>query len=379
MNWKEHAPDVMEVRRIDVPIHGLHPSLHGLKIAHITDLHFNNGNSLETGVTDAMLRATIAAVNSAQPDLIVATGDFQDHWQSTGVLADKWLSQLRTISGAPLIASLGNHDFQKPESQATVTKGLRSIGATVLVNEAVLPLPGAAQHPWLEVVGIGDFWTAAYRPQDVLGPRPTAYPETKVEQRRRTWHYVQPHFTTDKQVVRNVEHLPPPPAAEADAGYRRARIVLSHNPDTVAELATWRDNDVVLAGHTHGGLSCFPPVATWAVQLLHAWVPTEKLMRLPIPGIAAVRHFAHTYGLSAVSDALLPASPGLSAAAVLAGDHRSNSVLKPARNGEQGLGLRGGRPLAVYTSAGLTRGHPARWLCNAEVVVHTLRPAVGQG
>lgn len=365
VDWKDHAPDTLEIRHVEVPIHGLHPALNGLKIAQITDLHFNNGNSMELGVTEAMLRASIAAVNAAEPDLIVATGDFQDHWQTTGILADKWLSQLRSRSGAPLLASLGNHDFQKPGSQETVTRGLRSIGATVLVNEAVLPLPNEEQRPWLEVVGLGDFWTAAYRPQDVLGPRPTAHPETAVEQRRRTWHYVQPHFTTDTSVVKHVDHLPPPPETGEDAGYRRARIVLSHNPDTVAELATWPDNDVVLAGHTHGGLSCFPPVATWMVQLIHAWVPTEALMRLPIPGIAAVRHFAHTYGLSAVTDALLPAPPGSTADSVLgaAGGSAASAA-----------SLRGGRPLAVYTSAGLTRGHPARWLCNAEVVVFTLRP-----
>lgn len=366
VDWKDHAPDHLEIRHVEVPVHGLHPALNGLKIAQITDLHFNNGNSMELGVTEAMLRASIDAVNAAEPDLIVATGDFQDHWQSTGILADKWLSQLRSRSGARLLASLGNHDFQKPGSQETVTQGLRSIGATVLINEAVLPLPDDAQRPWLEVVGLGDFWTAAYRPQDVLGPRPTAHPETKAEQRRRTWHYVQPHFTTDASVVRHVDRLPPPPASGVDAGYRRARIVLSHNPDTVAELATWPDNDVVLAGHTHGGLSCFPPVASWMVQLIHAWVPTETLMRLPIPGIAAVRHFAHTYGLSAVTDALLPLPPGTAADATLGGSAGAGD--------SNTASLRGGRPLAVYTSAGLTRGHPARWLCNAEVVIFTLRP-----
>ena len=53
---KHLAPDGVVVRHIDVPIRGLHPSVHGLKVAHISDLHYNGGNSQETGVSDETLQ-----------------------------------------------------------------------------------------------------------------------------------------------------------------------------------------------------------------------------------------------------------------------------------------------------------------------------------
>jgi predicted MPP superfamily phosphohydrolase len=450
MEWKEHAPDLLDVRHVTVRLRGLHPSLHGLKIAQLSDLHFNDGNSFETGVTDATLRAAIKAVNAAEVDLVALTGDFVDHWpQAAHPLARRWLAQLRTgpqgvaargpEDHSAILASLGNHDFQKPGSQAAVTAALRGIGVTVLQNEATLPLHDATQRPWLEVVGLGDYWTHAYRPADVMGPRPLPHYETAIERNRRTWHYVEgagdsagaragAGAARAPLVVRNVAALPPPPsAAAADATlarrpgseavrrrggggggeeargsegevspspagdpYRRVRIVLSHNPDTAAELAQWGEVDLVLAGHTHGGLSCFPPAATWIVRALHALIPERVLRTLPIPGINAVRHFAHTFGLSAVlrrvgldqegeGAGARETNAGAGAAAGAGGRMPAAAAAgaAPAGAGAGGRaagGLRGPAPMQVYTNAGLTRGHPARWLCNAEVVILHLQP-----
>jgi len=451
MEWKEHAPDLLDVRHVTVRLRGLHPSLHGLKIAQLSDLHFNDGNSFETGVTDATLRAAIKAVNEAEVDLVALTGDFVDHWpQAAHPLARRWLAQLRTRpQGAAardagghstILASLGNHDFQKPGSQAAVTAALRGTGVTVLQNEATLPLHDATQRPWLEVVGLGDYWTEAYRPADVMGPRPLPHYETAIERNRRTWHYVErpgdsaggAGAARTPPVVRNVAALPPlPSAAAADATlarrpgseavrhfagggtgggaagaagsedelsraaaggpYRRVRIVLSHNPDTAAELAKWGEVDLVLAGHTHGGLSCFPPAATWIVRALHALIPERVLRTLPIPGINAVRHFAHTYGLSAVlrgvglehegAGAAVAHARAAAGAGAGAGGHMDAAAAAEAApvGGGAGAGagsggLRGPAPMQVYTNAGLTRGHPARWLCNAEVVILHLQP-----
>jgi predicted MPP superfamily phosphohydrolase len=81
-----------------------------------------------------MLQAAIRAVNEANVDLLVITGDFIDHWPSTSdALTQGWLTQLRTKQSAigpgtstGIIASLGNHDYQKPESMSTVVRALEA-------------------------------------------------------------------------------------------------------------------------------------------------------------------------------------------------------------------------------------------------------------
>jgi len=144
--------------------------------------------------------------------------------------------------------------------------------------------------------------------------------------------------------------------------------------------------DLVLAGHTHGGLSCFPPAATWIVRALHALIPERVLRTLPIPGINAARHFAHTYGLSAVlrrvglehegaAEAHARAAAGAGAGGHLpAAAAGAESAGAAGTGGRAAGGLRGPATMQVYTNAGLTRGHPARWLCNAEVVILHLQP-----
>jgi predicted MPP superfamily phosphohydrolase len=63
---KDWAPDPLEVRHITIPVQGLHPSLEGLTIGQISDLHFNNGNSDETGVTEDTMKVRDAISLSAE-------------------------------------------------------------------------------------------------------------------------------------------------------------------------------------------------------------------------------------------------------------------------------------------------------------------------
>ena len=53
--------ETVKLRSFDVPVAGLHPSLHGLKIAHISDLHFNDNNSVEMGTSDDILEQAARA------------------------------------------------------------------------------------------------------------------------------------------------------------------------------------------------------------------------------------------------------------------------------------------------------------------------------
>ncbi len=89
--------------RIRVAIPGLDERHHGLRIAHITDLHIGNG--LEGRRLERMVRR----VNALDPDIIVITGDIFDFEPRVIVAGARGLSGLRARLG--VFGVLGNHDY----------------------------------------------------------------------------------------------------------------------------------------------------------------------------------------------------------------------------------------------------------------------------
>lgn len=92
----------IERTTLEVPVAGLSPSLRGLRIAHVSDLHVGNGMERER------LARLVADVNALEADLIVLTGDLFDYdpaWVEHGARA---LAGLRARLG--IFAVLGNHD-----------------------------------------------------------------------------------------------------------------------------------------------------------------------------------------------------------------------------------------------------------------------------
>src|ERR1700733_10582022 len=63
-------PTWLEVNQIELPIRDLCKSLHGLKIAHMTDFHC--GDQIPAGYLETALERTLAE----KPDVIALTGDF---------------------------------------------------------------------------------------------------------------------------------------------------------------------------------------------------------------------------------------------------------------------------------------------------------------
>lgn len=88
--------------RLTVPIDGLHPDLHGLRLAQISDLHI--GNALE----GERLARMVEQVNAAEADLIVLTGDLFDFDPAVVEEGARRLGELRARLG--VYAILGNHD-----------------------------------------------------------------------------------------------------------------------------------------------------------------------------------------------------------------------------------------------------------------------------
>jgi len=219
----------VRVERVAIAIADLPPDLEGCKIVQLSDLHYD-GQSLEDGT----LAQAIALVNAENPDLIALTGDYISDDPAPMIALAAHLRELKSRCG--VVASLGNHDNQGLAQRQAVIDALESAGITVLWNAIAYPL-----GPGLAVVGLADFWSREFKPQPVFATLPPGLP----------------------------------------------RLVLSHNPDSAAQLQSCRI-DLQLAGHTHGGQIVLPSGETLLENLLR-WQ-----RQLSLPSHQFVNNFAHT-------------------------------------------------------------------------------------
>jgi hypothetical protein len=121
----------------------LSPALAGLRIAHLSDLHWGP----YTGQQE--IGAAVERANALSPDLIVLTGDYVLWSADYAAACARELAALQAPLG--VFAVPGNHDYWTDID--VVTARLRAAGATVLRNSA--HWLGASGVPlWL--VGIDD-------------------------------------------------------------------------------------------------------------------------------------------------------------------------------------------------------------------------------
>ena len=205
------TPVALRRTRIDAPISDLAPALEGYTIAVLSDLHYGG-----TIAPSRLIARAASLANDSSPDLIVLLGDYalsHSHFRTLSRWLYEWAlprmtATLSTLSARDgVIAILGNHDYDHDATK--VVTWLRSTGARVLVNECVVVERGDAR---LGIGGVDD-WT--HGRIDPAGGCPSLAPD-----------------------------IP--------------RIVLSHNPDGVLELARNARADLVVAGHTHGGQIVLP-------------------------------------------------------------------------------------------------------------------------
>jgi len=132
---------------VEFRLRRLGPEFDGLRVVQISELHFRP----YTGERE--IAATVKAVNDAQPDVIVITGDY---------VTSTWMFHLgqRTADGvedcaeilkglrAPLgvYAILGNHDWGTDPNR--VTAALSGAGIKVLRNQAV-PIERGKSRLWI--------------------------------------------------------------------------------------------------------------------------------------------------------------------------------------------------------------------------------------
>jgi predicted MPP superfamily phosphohydrolase len=190
--WNESMR--IEFTEKEVPLERLPPRLDGLRIVHLSDLHFSGR------VMPAFFHEVVRETNALDPDLLLLTGDICDKPKCIAWIREI-LSPLRARHGKFFI--LGNHDRRISDIESLrreVTKsGFVDLGGRCdllsLHGEQVL-LAGN-ELPW-------------------FGPPP-----------------------------------------QLDATVAGLRVLLSHSPDQVA-WARRNAFDLMLSGHTHGGQVQFP-------------------------------------------------------------------------------------------------------------------------
>ena len=185
------------VVRVNVPIAGLPPELHGFTLAQISDIHV--GPTIKHG----FLQRVVTRVNTLGVDLVAITGDLVD-----GKVADLArhvapLAGLQSRHGTFFVT--GNHEYYSG-AHSWIAE-LRRLGLTVLMNEHVV------LNELLVLAGVNDY----------------------------SAHHFDPTHRSDP--VRALLGAPP------DAG---VRILLAHQPRS-AQAAADAGFDLQLSGHTHGG------------------------------------------------------------------------------------------------------------------------------
>lgn len=212
--WGYAGTRRLVVRPLDVSFPELPAGLEGMRVVQLSDLHVGPHTSRRH------MARVAEAVRSAQPDLVVLTGDQVDDFARDVEPLGRALGGLSAPLG--VIAVAGNHDVYA--GWDPVRRGMERLGWRVLVNEAV-PLERNGARFW--VAGTGD-------PAGRGGPG-----------------------GGNAGVVPDVER------ALASVPPGAFTLALAHNPVLWPELAA-RGVELTLSGHTHYGQLAVPRLG-WSV------------------------------------------------------------------------------------------------------------------
>lgn len=186
---------VVEVR---VPVKDLPEVWQGLRMVHLSDLHFGSGPTLK------QFKKVFQTVETLKPDLVAVTGDLIDNSIENIQPELKLLSTVRAPYG--VYFCMGNHDHYW-NSKKTLA-AVKECGLRVLVNESLILESKKKEGVFLQLAGVED---PASRYFGGEGPKP--------------------------------------PPLDPRAGLH---IMLAHQPST-AKLIFPLGYDLQLSGHTHGG------------------------------------------------------------------------------------------------------------------------------
>ena len=191
----------LKVKEYKVVNNKITDSYHGLKIVHLTDIHYGST------IFEKQLNNIVDEVNKLKPDIVVMTGDLLDERLSYDKdIIIKCLSRIEAKLGK--FAVSGNHDIPLDDYNYIVKES----GFTSLDNKYELIYSKSNEPIIISGIGYGD--------EDI---------GIKTEQFDK---YISELKTDDIKPIYS--------------------ILLVHEPDTVDSLNL--DNyDLILAGHSHGG------------------------------------------------------------------------------------------------------------------------------
>ncbi len=190
------APELTEVV---LPIPRLPPTLEGISIVQLTDIHV--GSFIGEGFLDMLVEST----NAAKADAVVITGDLVDGGVRELGDAVATLAGIRSRFGTFFVT--GNHEYYSDEREWVPF--LERLGMRVLRNERAAIGDGGGHF---DLVGVDD-WSGG---------------------RRRSRQF----YDLD--------------AALEGRDEERAAVLLAHQPANF-EVAASRGIDLQISGHTHGG------------------------------------------------------------------------------------------------------------------------------
>jgi len=188
------------VVRVDVPIAGLPPALHGFTVAQISDIHVG------PTIRAAYVRAIVERVNTLQVDMVAITGDLVDGSVAELAAHVAPLAALSSRHGSFFVT--GNHEYYSG-AHAWIAE-LRRLDVTVLLNEHVVLRHGSSE---LVVAGVTDH----------------------------SAHHFDASHRSDPRLALDGS---PPGAA--------MRMLLAHQPRSAIAAAD-AGFHLQLSGHTHGG------------------------------------------------------------------------------------------------------------------------------
>jgi len=198
-------PNLLHVNAQTIHLQWLPQPMSGLKIAHLTDFHYDPENN------DKLLDKVKRRLEEIKPDIIIFTGDYITKGEKE---FDALIEKLNGVS-APhgVYASMGNHDGWESNADY-ISRGFTSIGVKLLVNANEIIQVNKID---LCIAGLDYQW---------LG-------EPDVE-----------------KMLEGVSQYMPV-------------IALVHEPDYFEELAKRHPYVMQFSGHTHGG-QCRVPIIGYA-------------------------------------------------------------------------------------------------------------------
>ncbi len=195
-----NARRVARVVKVEVPIAGLPPALHGYAIAQVSDIHVG------PTIKRPYLNAIVNRVNRLGADAIAITGDLVDGSVHRLSQHTQPLARLAARDGVFFVT--GNHEYYSGAEEWIAE--VRRLGLTVLMNQHVLRRRDDAT---VMIAGVADY----------------------------TAHHFHPAHKSDARA-----------AAGAARDAADVRILLAHQPRSAPEAAE-AGFHLQLSGHTHGG------------------------------------------------------------------------------------------------------------------------------